>query len=161
MTHAVDDSNLHGSLGQGLRQVGTDPLLNDKEKMPRASPGGWGQHTCLHLPALLCEGVRTLPSSAGDCWEMQGAGGAGRMISASGGKMGQRVLNAADHLTEGRLAYQKVRTAHERTTGRSKSQDHGISSAVSATVTVHTTEQSYIRPNMAMGAVQCLPIHVH
>lgn len=94
-THAaadchVEESNLHGSLGHGLQQVGTEPWLNAEEKRPRASPGGWGQQMCLQLPALLCEGVRSRPSSAGDCWEMQGAGGARRMASASGGKMRQR-----------------------------------------------------------------------
>lgn len=90
-TVTLRKKNLHGSLGQGLQQVGTDLLLNAEEKMPRASPGGWGQQTCLQLPALLFEGVRTLLSSAEDCWEMQGAGGAKRMASVSGGKMGQRV----------------------------------------------------------------------
>jgi hypothetical protein len=90
LTVTMEESNLHGSLGRGLQQVGTGPLLNAEEKMLRASPGGQGQQTSLQLPAFLCEGVRTRPSSAGDCWEMQGAGGARRMASASGGKMGQR-----------------------------------------------------------------------
>ena len=68
LTVTLQERNLHGSLGQGLRQVGTDPLLNAEEKMPRASPGERGQQMCLRLPALPCEGVRTRPSSAGDCW---------------------------------------------------------------------------------------------
>lgn len=116
-----------------------------------------------HVSSAASSSVRGSEDTAFQCWGLLGdaRGWRGRAnglcIWREDGTQG---VTAADHLTEERLAYQKVRTAHEHTTGRSQSQDHGISSAVSATGTVHTAEQSYTQLNMAMGAVQYLPIHV-
>ena len=84
LTVTMEESNLHGSLGRGLQQVGTGPLLNAEEKMLRASPGGQG------LPVL---------GTAGRC---KGLEGQGEWPLHLEGKW-DKGMSAAHHLTAGRL----------------------------------------------------------